>query len=467
MRRMRQLLILAWTLLLIAVPPTTFAQDQGEWREQRTARFAILYTDGSQPVAEHYASFVDGIYDEVAAIFGHRVPTPVTLRLYPTLDRYYEANPLARGMAGIVAHADFRRNEVVVILPQTREQTADEVENNVRHELAHIVASDLSGNRLSVGFQEGVAQYVERAAPELETKVRLLRRAAEQGELFSWSELDDRDRVYGAPDVAYPQALSVVSFLVERSSFAKLREFIEVSGHSSGYRSALERTFGASPASLEQEWRDWLPSYLEGGYRRNALSAYDLSYIEALLAEGEYTEAQQGLEAAIEWLQTTSQLDTLQQAKSLLRASEAGVRADTLAADARAALEAADYERAGALASEAQSVYAELGDARQEAALRAYGARAARGTGAAQALARARVLAADWRTYPQARATADFAAAEYVALGDRARAEEALTLRATLDQRQTLFGGVLLALGAGGVLLSLFRRATAREAEAW
>jgi hypothetical protein len=466
-RRMRLLSVFILALLLLVVPATGMAQEQGEWQELRTDRFAILYTDGSQPVAAQYAGFVDGIYDEVAAIFGHRVATPVTLRLYPTLERYYEANPLARGLTGIVAHADFRRNEVVVIVPQTRNQTPDEVENNVRHELAHIVASDLSANRLNVGFQEGVAQYVERPAPELENKIRLLQRAVDEGALLAWSDLDDRNQVYGAPDVAYPQTLSVVAFLVERSSFATLREFIEVTARSSGYRSALEQTYGVSPTDLESEWRAWLPSYLEGGYRRNALSAYDLSHVEALLSEGQYERARDELETAIEWLRTTAQLDTLQQAEALLRHSEAGLRANALAAEARAALEAADYERAGALAREALAEYADIGDTRQSAALNAYGERAERGTQAAQILNTARVQAADWRTYPQARASADRAAAEYLTLGDQQRAQEALALRATLDQRQTLVGAVLLVVGVGGALASLLRRATAREAEAW
>jgi hypothetical protein len=468
-RRMRQLSILALALLLCLFFPTgaALAQSTNEWREQRTDHFAILYTAGSEPIAQQYAGFVDELYDEVAAIFGHRVAVPVTLRLYPTLERYYEANPLARGLSGIVAHADFRRNEVVVIVPQTRNQTAEEVENNVRHELAHIVAAELSGNRLNVGFQEGVAQYVERPAPELETKVRLLRQAFEQGALLAWSDFDDRDRIYAAPDIAYPQTLSVVAFLVERSSFATLREFLAISAQSSGFRSALERTFGASPTTLENEWRAWLPSYLDGGYRRNALSAYDLGHVEQLLTNGQYEAARQELETAIDWLRTTSQLDVLQQAEALLRHSEAGLRADGLAAEARAALEAADYERAGALAREAQAVYTDIGDTRQDAALNAYGERAARGSAAAQILDLAHAQAADWRTYAQARAAADRAASEYVALGDRERAAEALALRGMLDQRQTLFGAMLLAVGAFGALLSLFRRATVREAEAW
>lgn len=467
MRRLWLLLVLAWAVLLMALPSVASAQSQGEWREQRTQRFAILYVTGSEAEAASYAGFVDGIYDEVSAIFGHRVAVPVTLRLYPTLERYYESNPLARGMTGIVAHADFRRNEVVVVLPQTRGQTGEEVQNNVRHELAHIVASDLSSNRLNVGFQEGVAQYVERPAPELETKIRLLRSAAEADKLLAWSDFDDRESVYGAPEIAYPQTLSVVAFLVDRYSFVKLREFLDNSALASGYRSALERTYGVSPTALEAEWRAWLPSYLDGGYRFNALSAYDLTRIEGLVTAGEYAQARAELEAAIEWLQNTSQSDTLQRARDLLTMSDKGMRADGLAQEARAALEAADYKRGATLADQARAIYAELGDARQDAALDAYSARAARGMRAAQLLGQARALATDWRSYPQARATADRAASDYLALSDQERAAEALALRETIDQRQTIFGGALLVVGIGGVLISLLRRTATREAEAW
>jgi len=79
-----------------------------------------------------------------------------------------------------------------------------------------------------------------------------------------------------------------------------------------------------------------------------------------------------------------------------------------------------------------------------------------------QALALARSL-----RYPQARAVADQAAADYLALGDRARADQALALRAFLDQRQTLLGAALLLFGLAGAVVSAVRRLTVREAEAW
>jgi hypothetical protein len=387
LRRLSRLLVLL-TLVLLLVPSTAMAQES-DWRERQTEHFAILYTDGDQATSERYAGFVDSIYDEVAAIFGHRTATPVTLRLYPSLERYQEANPLARGLTGVVAHADFRRHELVVVLPQTESQTPEEVKNNVRHELTHLIAAELSDDRLNVGFQEGLAQYVERPAPELETRVEQLQRAFDQDRLLPWSDLDDRDTVYQNPEVSYPESLSIVAFLVERYSFAKMRDFLTITARSSGYRSALERTYTATPDDLERQWRAWLPSYLAGGYKRNALTAYDLTPAEALLRQGRYAEAKAELQTAIEWLRTTEQSDVLRQAEELLARGEAGIRAEALAGDARAALDAGDYDRAAGLVIEAQRAYADLGDTRQAAVLAAYAQRVERGRAAAASLEQA------------------------------------------------------------------------------
>lgn len=458
-------LLLALVIAVVLLPGKALAQEL-DWLEQRTERFVILYTSGDHQTADEYAGFVDSIYDEVSAIFGHQTRTPVTLRLYPSLERYYELNPLARGLPGVVAHADFRRHEVVVIVPQTWSQTPDEIQNNVRHELAHIVIADLSDNRLNAAFHEGLAQYVEHPSRELEAKIRLLQLAFDENRLFTWSDLDDRDTVYSHPEISYPQSLSMVAFLVERYSFAKVREFLTVTARSSGYRSALQRAFDASPGELERQWREWLPSYLSGGYRRNALTAYDLSAVETLLEQGRYAEAERELKTALDWLRESGQSETLQEAEDLLDRSVEGQRAESLASEARAALASGDYDRAAGLVAQAQHMYAALGDTRQDAVLSAYAQRARRGMRAIELLNEARSQAGAL-LYPRAREAADAAAAEFLAIGDRARAEEALVLREFLDERQSLLGALLLLLGVGGIAVSVLRRLTGAETEAW
>lgn len=464
---MRHMVRLVGALFLVMwyVAAPAYAQTT-DWQELRTQRFAILYTPDKQAVAQDYGHFVDGLYDEVAAVFGHRTATPVTLRLYPTLNSYYDANPLARGLTGVVAHADYRRHEVVVILEQTAQQTPDEVQNNVRHELTHIVASDLSESRLNVMFQEGLAQYVEHPSRELETKIAFLRSVVAGNGLLNWSDMNDRDAFYRQARVSYPESLSIVAFLADRYSFAKVRELLTVTARSSGYRSALERTFGVSPDQLEKEWQNWLPGYLAEDYKHNVLISYDLSKAQVLLAAGRYADAQHELETAVEWLRAANQPDVLQQAQALLERSLAAQQAESIAGQARAALESADFARARELAMQAQQAYAAVGDGRQDAVLQEYVSRAARGLEAEGTLQNAQQLSTTWR-FPQARALADQAASEFASIGATQRVADARAVRAVLDQRQSLAGIVLLALGAAGVVVSAVRRLTMREAEAW
>ncbi|MEI7768378.1 MAG: hypothetical protein WCI67_00235 [Chloroflexales bacterium] len=456
-------------LMIALFTPGGVRAQAGGWRERDTATFTILYVAGGEAEAERYAGFIDTIYDEVSSTFGYRPPPPLTLRLFPTGEDYYQVNPAARNLPGIVAHADFRRRELVVIVERTRQEAEAEVRNNVRHELTHIIAADLSENRLNTGLQEGVAQYMERPTPELDAKIAALRLAADQGRLMPWSALDDRDAIYAAPEVSYPQSLSVVAFLVDRDGFAALRGFLSISARSSGYRSALEQAYGASVTDLEAEWLTWLPGYLAGGYRRSALDSYDLTYARGLLEQGNYPVAAAELEQATAWIAKhadTQSAEVAAQAGQLRAQAEAGVRATQVAEDARAALEGGDYGRAQQLIGQARLAFVDIGDLRQDAALDVYAQRARRGGVASDQLVRANDLARSLR-YPQARDEADHAAEEFAALGDQVRLTNALALRGSLDSRQRLAGAILIVAGLAGALLSLIGRGLQRPAEVW
>lgn len=460
-----QFLLVGWLVLAFVLPDAARAQS-GTWLEYPTAYFTILYTPGDEETAAAYAGFVDPIYEEITAFFDQRTEPPINLQLYPTFESYYEVNPTARDMPGVVAHADFRRRSVAVVLPQTEQQTPQEIENNIRHELTHIIASELSSNRLNTGFQEGIAQYMELPTPELDRKLELLRRAYDEGRLMSWSDFEDRDKIYGEPQNGYPQSLSVATFLIDTYGFDRFRTFLLNTGESSGYRSALQTTYGRPPSELESLWRAWIPSFLDGSSQGNTAANYDLDYPRELVATGRYAEAQTELEQSIAWLQTTPQEDLLREAEALLARSQAGVEAEAQAAGAHTALLAADYARARQLVAEAQAAYAALGDTRQEQVLAVYAARIERGLRANQQLATAQQLVGDLR-FPEARAAADAAASEFARLGDASGMDDALGLRHSLDGAQRLIGLTLLAVGLIGVVMSLWGRWSLREPEIW
>lgn len=449
---------LAWLALLCAslwLWPTS-AQER-TWIERRTASFVIVHAPADAALAERYAGFVDAIYDEVVAFWTFTPATPVTLRLFATTAEYQAEYPLAAAIDGIIAHADFRRNEVVVIDEMAAPQGPDGLQNAVRHELTHIIASDLTAGRLNTGFHEGIAQFAEQPGAERERKNALLASALASDRLLPWNTFDDRAAFYGAAAIAYPQALSVVSYLVERAGFPTLRTFLEASARSSGYRSALERAYGVPPAELEAAWRAWLPGHL-GGTTAPAVAADERAAIVAALDEGAYERASGLAEAALVRARAGTDAALVAELEPLARRAARGVAVRTALTAIYAALQQQQHDEAARLIAQVQPDAGALGDAALRAALEEYTARSARGIAARQALAQAEALSGDWRATLAAREQAAAAAAEFVALGDRERARVALALHDALDGRFRWSGGALLACGAGIVALSVLWR---------
>jgi hypothetical protein len=302
--------------------------------------------------------------------------------------------------------------------------------------------------------------------PERDRKMQLLNQAFASDNLMNWSDFVSRDAIYNAPERSYPQTLSAVTFLIENYGFDQFRNFLVNNARSGGYRSALEQTYGVSSTELEVRWREWLPTFLDGSHVNNVAANFELSYPRQLLRQGRYAEAQTELEQAIDWLATTPQTELLQEAESLLELSQRGQQATSMAADARAALEAGDYERTRRLVAQAQNIYAEIGDTRNEGTLAVYAARAERGMRARDELGEASAMAESFRLM-EAREHADAAANEFAALGDTSRLNQARDLRQSMDTLQRLAGITLLSVGLLGVLGSLWGRWAVGKPEIW
>jgi hypothetical protein len=453
-------------LALICFRPAPAAAQQEQWIERTTAYFTILYTSGHEGTAQTYADFVDSVYDEMSTLFEHRTATPLTLRLYPTFESYYAVNPLARNMQGVVAHADFRKRELAVVLPQTENQNPEQVRNNIRHELTHIIASELSDNQLNTGFQEGIAQYMELPTTETERKMQLLAHDHANNALLRWSDFEDREAIYGSPEQGYPQSLATVTFLIESYGFDQFRTFLVNSASSSGYRTALQQTYGVSSSELEDQWRAWIPTYLDGSFINNTGASFALTYPRRLMEAGNYARANEELKKAVDFLRETPQQDKLAEAEALLAASRTGQQAEQLATEAYIALQNTDYEQARSLIEQARLRYVSIGDTRQEPVLEEWAIRAERGLIAHQQLDQASADAAAFRL-PDAQTRADAAVVELQRLGDEERLDEALELRESVYGIQRIVGLVLIGVGILGVIASIWWRVPTRKPEAW
>ncbi len=434
------------------------------WQERRTKNFAILYPSDStaQAAAEEYATFVDSVYDEVSAVFGYRTPPPVVLRVYPTMELYIQANPLAAQLPGVVAHAHTGRREISIALPQTVGQPHDQIVNNVRHELTHVIAADLSGDKLTTAFQEGIAQYLEHPSAELDSKMQLMQQAVAAGKVLSWRELNRPGVAYADPRISYPQSYTIVAFLIERNGFATFRNFLDSVRTSSGYRSALAAAYGVSADQLEREWRDQLVDFVNGGYRARAMGALDLSQAEALIAKGEYDAAVQQLQAALGTLGGEDRTGLAEQARQMLKQATAAQRATVLASTAREALTRGSYEEARVAAQEGRQVLNAIGQPAQMQVMDQYAQLAAEGLDAQRSLASARNNLVTLRV-GTARQELTAAYRTFTRLGDAYHAGIAQSSLVRIQRTETGVAVVLVLLAALVAGWNIHRRVNERE----
>ena len=322
-------------LLFVWFSGVVYAQEPDDalplinWQELKTDKFIIVYAEDMEGIAveecscgigeaEFYAAFVDEIYMDLVAVFEVELETPINLRLFPTEESYYEINPLAEQITGVIAHALNNREEIAIALPRTKRLTEEEIVNNMRHELTHFFASLLSDSKLNTGFQEGIAQYMEKPNDLTINEPALLKVAVENDRLLTWAALDQADQIFKDPQVAYPQTLSIASFLVDRYGFPTFIEFVKANAHEPGYRSALETAYGKSADELEAEWMAYLPEYFNGRWKINIIYAFDLSRVTELVNGGAYSDAEIELVEIIELLESTDQTETLAEAEFLL-----------------------------------------------------------------------------------------------------------------------------------------------------
>lgn len=438
------------------------ALAQPTWIEQSTAYFRLVYAPEDEAIADEYALIIDTLYNELSTTFAFQPPTPLTLRLYPTSASYFTANPAARNVPGVIAHADFRRREVVVIVERARHQSETAQINNLRHELTHIFAAELSNGRLNVGLQEGIAQYMELPGPDRDDKIALLRDLTQRGALWSWAMLDDRNAIYGQPELSYPQTWSIVTFLIERDGFEQFRQFLTALPQSSGYRSAMAAIYGVSATTLESEWRAWLPAFLQLEPAAIPPTMIDLAPAQVLLSAGDYDRALHELER----LSAIAGAETQNRIAALRARAQIGQRANQLTEAARTALLNGDYDQAERLIGQAEQAYREINDRRQANVLAEYRSRVARGLQAGETLRRADAQARRFDIFG-AQANADAAAREFAALGDEVRRDNALALRRSLAEQQRTLAAALLFFGAAGLAIRFIGRQLWPAPEAW
>lgn len=143
------------------------------------------------------------------------------------------------------------------------------VTSTLYHEYTHALIHDITHNKCPVWLNEGIAEYQE--ARTREPFLSHLQGAVEKKQLIPLASLDAafKSRDANVTGLAYQQSYSLVTYLVKKYRFYRLRRVLEAIGEDKSVEEAFHEEFRLTMSQLEQRWTPWLPGFANAtGARR-------------------------------------------------------------------------------------------------------------------------------------------------------------------------------------------------------
>jgi len=461
-------LALLLTLLVLASPPAPVSAAERSWSERQAGPLVVRYVGDDQAEFAWYADVAEQAYKDVMDVFGNALQESqvqprarIVISLYGDDDAYAEANPVAAREEGVLGHANPVAGEIGIGVARLRERSEQTRRDSLRHELTHVVLGDLSNQHLPIGFQEGIAQYLERDLDQRRRFARTLRRGIEEGQLLHLLDLNRQRPFLSRAPLAYPESYAVVVYLAEQYGFGQVIKLVEATRDADTLDDATQRAFNHSVSDLEAEWQAFLPGFLDQGWGRNDLDLWDLAQPRQQLADGQYADALANLERAERMFTSVGRADRAELARTEIARAQAGLDATTLTQNGTAALAVFEYDTAADLLTQAERRWQDAGNAQQSDQVSQAAAQARDGQAAVTELAEARRQLDGWH-FQEADDLA-FAAGQALAeRGDATRTQEARQVMADVRQVRTQLGLAIIGSGVAGIgalaLISLASR---------
>ncbi|MDP9368274.1 MAG: hypothetical protein M3Q03_08370, partial [Chloroflexota bacterium] len=163
---------------------------------QETAHLAFFVQPSAQTDAAAFAATygpaAEQAFTELTALFGVQPPTKIAIYAFAdpqALQRAIQGlDPVELPSVDVIP--DPQGLTISLALPTFLARSPREAENAIRHATAHLLVGLAAGHNLPRGFEEGIAQYVERLpSPRLARIAATVQDASRRGTLLSWSDL--------------------------------------------------------------------------------------------------------------------------------------------------------------------------------------------------------------------------------------------------------------------------------------
>lgn len=153
--------------------------------------------------------------------------------------------------------------KIRVPLP-SRQLGPEMVRQILHHEYTHALIHDLTSGKCPTWINEGLAEYEGRK--QFSGPLTLLIQASNNEKIIPWSELSENFSTALSADsigLAYQESFSIMSFLIERYGFWRMRKILKSIDAGEEWQKIFEAEFHLKLKSLETAWQRWLPEFLK------------------------------------------------------------------------------------------------------------------------------------------------------------------------------------------------------------
>ncbi|GAB4238352.1 MAG: hypothetical protein Kow00109_12730 [Acidobacteriota bacterium] len=289
-----------------------------------TERFRVrLHKKESAMLKPYVLPLLERSLAELERRYDHRVPFRVTFEMYPDHEDFAVRT---LGLPGLGALGATVGRIVAMDSPAAREKGTFHWASTLWHEMAHVVALDLSRNRVPRWFTEGLSMIEElRGGPGWGDPLPLaVIRAYQEKRLPSLEDLEAAFLRPKRPDdviIAYHTAAAAVEFLEKTYGSERLRAMLVAYGDGLHDDQVFEEVLGTSRGELANAFQAFLdtkfgalarhlarvepPGHDEASLRE-ALADHPDNFVllvalgDALLREGRHEEAAECFERAVQ-----------------------------------------------------------------------------------------------------------------------------------------------------------------------
>ncbi len=453
------LLLVLTCIAPIAPVSAQEAESRDGWQSATVSDDLVVWVQdgagiGAEDFAAAYSDELTTALDELLLFLDvPEAERPVQIEVFSDIATYQAAvDEIIRvDLEGQIAIVDAPNATILLPIDSFRSLTPLDAENQLRHALSHIVAGWASGFNIPRGFDEGLAQYVEK--PNLPVQARLaalVQAASQEGKLTSWSNLN-RATPLDDDDIERAQSYSMVAYLIRHQGLPDLWQFLEELKNAETWRDAMNVAFAPTTSDqIERQWKEDIPAWAAGDWRWNLMTGFNLETARQQLIRGNFEGAASALEISEQLLRDVTDPELAAEVAELKDQARVGDLAETKMAEAQQALEQFVYDRAAAAVAQAEEQYAQLPpEIRPDELIATYKDMAARGMAATNQLEIAHIQAGNWADYADTRAAAVAAGSDFAALGDAEQRDDGNRLIGVMDQEQLR---IVLLLGALAVL---------------